>query len=147
MQHFKTRLVYTLLSNKAFTLIETAIIITVIAIIVTGSMFFIDNHLYLKKIRITEEKIQTIKTALKNHSKYPCPADLTLDIYDNNFGVAVENADGECAVNSGIFAIKEDNYYGAVPSKTLGLSLKYAFDGWGRKLSYVINKSARSFFG
>ncbi len=141
------------MQNKAFTLIETSVIIIIIALILSSSLFLHNYYDNLKKTKITEKNIIIIRNSLKDYfylyKKLPCPADLTLDIYDVNVARESNIKDGSCITNygisdedsDGISIVPYDNYYGGVPAKTLGLSKKYLFDGWGRKLSYIVNKS------
>ena len=137
-------------NKRAFTFIELSVIITILSVVMTSSIFVTQSITNKRKEQITIDKIEVIKNSLDNYftlyKKYPCPADLSLDIYDYNNGASSDIKDSlECNdLLAGVKVINNDNYYGAIPTKTLNLSLNYALDGWGKKFSYVISKSSKN---
>ncbi|MEI6730414.1 MAG: hypothetical protein WCL30_04075, partial [Pseudomonadota bacterium] len=90
------------------------------------------------------------------YGRLPCPGDLTLAENTANFGIEAANK-GSCTggtpaanfVNSAADPDNADPNYdavtlnkvvaGAVPTKTLMLPDKYAYDSWGRKIFYSVD--------
>jgi hypothetical protein len=76
-------------NNKAFTIVELSILITIMAIILSQSLVISSRFSEKYKIRETERRMQVIKRALasyyKKKEKLPLPADLEIgDFYAEN---------------------------------------------------------------
>lgn len=99
--------------------------------------------------------LDTIEATLLNYriayGVLPCPADLTVAENSSTFGVGVDTTGSGSCTSTNVFtnsAADPDGdatavskiVAGALPTKTLGLSDKYAYDPWGRKLLYVVDK-------
>ena len=127
---------------KAFSLIELSIVIVIVSIIASSSLFYFTSKIDKIKVEKTQKRIQTLYNAigayLLKNKELPCPAPLNEVPNQSNFGKA-----GDCtAVSGGVFiaAASTDLIYGMVPVKTLGLPSHMASDFWGSKIAYVVDK-------
>lgn len=143
-----------MLNNKGFSLIELALIMAVLAILISGGLSAGIGVTDERRREETTQKLDTIEAALQNfvtgRSRLPCPANITFDVSNVNFGReniagTVRNITGCTAVANQIFsvAVGANTIYGSmVPVRTLGLPDDYAFDGWGRRIFYAVNGRA-----
>jgi prepilin-type N-terminal cleavage/methylation domain-containing protein len=158
-------------SLGAFTLLEMAIVIAIIAVILAGGAVTFSASVKQKQFDQTKEKMAVLQKALRDYwrtfGRLPCPADIvSYSLAESNFGVEAENkgsCDGTpaatffynidldsiagpalCSYNEVTHSYSDathDNciYLGMIPVRTLQLPDDYAFDGWGRRLSYVVH--------
>ena len=119
--------------QSGFTLIETAIVVGVIGIMISGLVIGLPQYLNNKKIELTNQKMEMIETALsayaQRHYRLPCPG------VTNNVGTRGEeqaNCFAANATEQQLYA----NTQGAVPWRELGLSEQDVTDGWGRYITY-----------
>lgn len=144
-----------MLTNKnnkfGFTLIELAITFTVVSMIIGTVLVGLSKSDRTEKYVNTKKKLEKIAAALRvyantpGYDKLPCPAPAGLQFSDPAFGIAncatsglpitkIESTDaGNVATNI---------YGGMVPFATLGLPYDYAFDEWGRRISYIVDGDA-----
>lgn len=135
--------------RRGFTLLEMSIVLVLISVI-AGSVAVIFSSV-LKKHQVDETiaKMETIQSALYEFrvafNRLPCPADVTTALGNAQFGIAASNM-GTCTggVPASNFsqggATAQDARQGMVPTQTLNLPDDYAFDGWGRRIMYTVNK-------
>lgn len=126
-----------------FSLFELAIVITIIAFLVAGSLTFIMAMATQQQYLETTQRMDTLQRALLNYSRsydrLPCPADATLAVDNADFGKGVQNA-------ADPYDCENENYSsgnsveGMVPTKTLGLPDYMALDGWGRRVMYAVDE-------
>ena len=126
--------------KKAYSLIELAIVITILSILVTGSLVAVSKIYSQGKYNNTNYKIAEIYKALGAYlvanEKLPCPAPITsIKSNDSSYGVA-----GSCVATTGVY-VSGDLVYGMVPVATLGLSKDFSEDGFASKIAYVVNKN------
>lgn len=135
---------------SAFTILEMAIVLAIIGVLMAGGMVVFSASLQKRELQETQKKLQVIQKTLLYYrianNRIPCPSDLTL-AYNNanmspatdlNFGVEGANP-GTCTASAGLFS--NGNYVeGMVPTTTLRLPDDYAFDGWGRRITYAVDK-------
>jgi hypothetical protein len=100
------------------------------------------------KSDLTQARMKKIEDATRSfmlkNLRRPCPSDFSLATNDGNFGVE-SSVNGTCTggaivaplSNAGIKIVG-----GGVPVKTLGLSKEYAFDGYGIRLMYLVDRRA-----
>lgn len=131
--------------KKGFTLVELAISITIIGLIASSALSVaISNDDYTRTTE-TKLKLDRIEEAIAGYAvlnkRIPCPADGTLAITNTNFGIegtpSVSGGQGKCASNN--FNDTANIHMGTVPVTTLQLPDDYMFDGWGRRISYVVD--------
>jgi prepilin-type N-terminal cleavage/methylation domain-containing protein len=124
--------------NKAFSLIELSIVITIISVVLVLTLTNKIDGATNRRAKSTNDKIAIINKALQNYVAknkiLPCPARINSTKSESTYGEA-----GNCTATSGIFS---SGYlvYGAVPIKALGLSADLMSDGFGNKFAYIIDK-------
>lgn len=140
-----------------------AIVIAIISVIIAGGAVTFSASVQQKQFDQTKEKLATLQKALRDYwltfGRLPCPANVEeYSLADSNFGKEAANkgsCDGTPSANwlynldvpdnitvcdySG--PADKDNcvYGGMIPTRTLQLPDDYAFDGWGRRLTYVVH--------
>jgi prepilin-type N-terminal cleavage/methylation domain-containing protein len=130
--------------NAGFTLVEMSISISILSLLIAGGLTIVAKTDEAKRVRITNERLQTIETALAafvNYQGYiPCPANGLALEYDSTQGVfgypsasAVYNSTTHVCSGGSV-----TNYTGMVPTREIGLPDETAYDGWGRKFTYRI---------
>jgi len=134
--------------RHGFSLLEIAVVLTIIAVIITMSFSGLRTQLNSSEITSTKQRINTIKLAIENYrtqfEKYPCPAVPNIASSNANYGVAATDCYNTCP--SGISCVTNstnsalmDMVQGDIPFKTLGISPDLAVDPWGGKMSYAID--------
>ena len=91
-------------------------------------------------------KIQlALEAYIHTNKKLPCPASLTDIPTSPTYGVAQTNNLNLCNSSAGTLGYAPSSNttadtmrYGAVPVRTLGLSIEYLGDGFGNKFSYIV---------
>lgn len=135
------------LKSRGFTLLELSLVLLIISIMVGGVMTILTQKVRAEKQAQMQEKFDTIKDAMMNfartYERLPCPSDLTLAVTAANFGIEGLNP-GACTAGSpaATFASAGNAVYGgSVPTEALGLPYQYAFDPWGNRLLYAVDKN------
>lgn len=119
--------------HQGFSLIELAILITVLSLALTAAMGWLKPAAReeAEKLRTTQERLKTLREAMHafrvQHGRLPCPARHNITADDNLFGA--ENCTNTYGSNM---------HRGAVPIRALGLATDYAYDAWGRRLTYQV---------
>ncbi|MBP7710385.1 MAG: hypothetical protein KA100_04880 [Rickettsiales bacterium] len=134
-----------LISDKktAYSLLELSIVITIVAIMISGGLSFLTSSTNNAKIQLTRERMGTVYKALgsylvKNKS-LPCPALITaVRSSETTYGQETPTpgtCSGTLSRDTGALVA------GAVPVQALGLSADFAEDGFGSKFTYVVAKA------
>lgn len=129
--------------KKGFSLVEMAIVISVMAVILI-SLFSIITDLNIKStINDNEKRMDEVSNAINafylNNGYIPCPAARNASTSSAAFGVSTD-----CTVASivgetvDVGAAANTVRIGVVPVRTLGLSDTQALDRYGNKISYAI---------
>lgn len=131
-------------SRSAYTLIELSIVISIIAVLMTGAIGISVSFINTSKKNSSITRVNTIYSAVGKfilaNKRLPCPASLNLSNNDPMFGVERSSNAGGCSSSAQLGVFSSGNiYYGMVPVKTLGLSLEMAKDDFGSKISYIID--------
>lgn len=132
--------------KSGFSLLELSMTVLILSIVsVVFTTFYGYTSEKLKKIE-TEEKIETIESALADYfsenGRMPCVAGLKLYKTDIEFGS--ENCTVSQLEDKGIYIDSSGAatlVYGAVPVVELGLDSDYAYDEWGNSFSYIIDST------
>lgn len=130
------------LRNKsAFTLLEMAVVIAIIAVIIAVSLSAYQTQLESVEIKNTEDRLNTIKNALdtyfKTNNRYPCPAAGNIVPGAANHGVeAVACSPSACPAG---MVCGTRSARGTIPFVTLGLSEQFAQDPWLFSMSYAVD--------
>jgi prepilin-type N-terminal cleavage/methylation domain-containing protein len=131
-------------NKTAFSLLELSIVISIMAILMTGAITISVSVINNTKKLTTIDKINDIYGAIGKfiltYKRLPCPASLNLIDSDPLFGVEKFNDNGGCVSVAGNGVFNSGNIYlGAIPVKSLDLSFDMARDDFGSKLTYVID--------
>lgn len=147
--------------KAGFTLIELSVVLTVLALIAGSALSIGASRIEARKFKDTNERLEDIIEGLEefvdSQCRLPCPADGSDVLTDANFGIETLDADGagalgQCSVDEGsanyalathlnVGATNEtDIVAGILPARTLGLHHRYMFDGWQRRLTYVVDE-------
>lgn len=131
--------------RKAFSLAEMSVVLVIIGAIAASALSVAINSDYYTKKNETENKMIRIEEALagflKTNRRLPCPADGTLTTVDTNFGLERTgvNITINCTHNFNNSNPTTGVWGGVVPVVTLQLPDDYMFDGWGRRINYVVD--------
>lgn len=135
--------------KKGFSLVELSVVLAVIGITLSGALTLATKKTESDKITETENKMAIIETRLiafihqstaANKNRLPCPSDNSLAISNTNFGKeAAHTGTYRCVVTAGGNYNSSNAYSGGVPTNSLQLPDDYAFDGWDRRFTYVVD--------
>jgi prepilin-type N-terminal cleavage/methylation domain-containing protein len=120
------------LPQAGFTLVEIAVVIVIIAVLMSMALVVTRGVAAAQKRSITASRMALVDAALVQfvtlNRRLPCPADGRIPSGMANAGVEAPNpATGTCTGNQ---------RYGVVPWNTLGITESDATDGWDRRLTY-----------
>ena len=141
----------TLADRRAgFNLITMSIFLTVASIIMVSYLPGQEAGDINNKSMTTVQKLGKVETALTGfmvlNGRLPCPADGQYGVDTANFGIEGATP-GTCTGGTPAAPFGPDvgtGYVvgGVIPTKTLNLEDSYAFDEWGRRITYVVDKRA-----
>lgn len=127
--------------KQGFSLAEMSVVLVIVGFIASSAISVAINSDYTTKRDETESKLLRIEEALAgyvatNH-RLPCPADGTLAITNANFGIELNSGASPpvCTKNFNVGNI----WGGVVPVTTLQLPDDFMFDGWGRRIDYIVD--------
>lgn len=121
-------------SSRGFSLIEVAIILSVLAMVLTAALGWLApaGKEEAFKAEETKERLTDIRRAIHafrvNHGRLPCPARRNMRDDDPRLG------EEDCSQDASASNIN----YGILPVRALGISPEYLVDGWGRRFSYQV---------
>jgi prepilin-type N-terminal cleavage/methylation domain-containing protein len=134
---------------RGFTLIEMATVLVIISLVLAGGLTITARDIENERISTTNQRLLYVQRAVEAYAlafdHVPCPADPALNPADTAFGVGVGTNNGvgvACAAGNIIPITKlltQIGTAGAVPFVNLGISPIYMFDGWNRKITYVVD--------
>lgn len=131
-----------------FSLVELAVVITIIALVLSLAASGLRAQLTATEVISTQEKIDGVKQALENfydvHGRYPCPASPNLTPDNASFGVAPASCRttcpaGQTCVANAVNTAWEDMAMGSIPHVTLEIPLELTIDAYGSKMSYALD--------
>lgn len=130
--------------REGFSLVEISVVLVVVATMLAGVLPAITEAQKSNASEETADRMEQVKQALLTYraanSRVPCPSDIALGVNTANFGK--EGAtQGTCTGGTPAANFASGNVVGGgVPTKELGLPDEYAFDGWGRRMVYHVDK-------
>lgn len=132
--------------KRAFSLVELSIVLLIVGIATSMAFSFINRGLKQKEQDTTEQRMDTIEKAIlrfvQSQERLPCPASNTLTESNANFGIEARINNGPATLDTCTGTLGSGNIQaGGVPVTTLGLPTDYAYDGWNRKFTYVIDQT------
>jgi hypothetical protein len=125
---------------KAYSLVELSITLTILAVLLAGSVSIFVKKNDSDSMKITIERIAKIEQAIKDYVDIygfiPCPAqgnalETSINFGDSQSSAAYSSTTFSCTTNL-------TNNVGMVPVRNLGLEDKYAYDGWNRKFTFKV---------
>ncbi len=135
-----------------FTIVEMALVLTVLALLAAGGLSFMSGRFSDERLRITKARMDAVMDAVETYIRFtqseanahlPCPANGALAYNHASFGDGTGTDAGavNCsAANESYAATSGDIVAGAVPVNQLGISPIYMEDGWNRKFLYVVDE-------
>lgn len=143
--------------DQGFTLVEMAMVITIIGIILSMGLSFYTSQNERVRYELSKNVLEEAKEALaryvKDNGYLPCPAPLNVDISAPSFGqdivVQAPGAGDDCAVTvaAGTFLVgggPNQVRIGALPIRQLALSDTLSYDGFGNRLIYAVRPALAS---
>lgn len=120
-------------THTGFTLVEMAMVLAIVALLLTGLIPTISGQVELRRISETKKQLDEIQQALIGfaiiNGYFPCPATLTSNGLENRSAGICNGTDAA-------------NYNGYIPGATLGLSALdergLVMDAWGNPVRYAI---------
>lgn len=150
------------MNEKGFTLIEMAIVVLLLGLAVAALSPLYKIQLKKAEIETTDLNISSISNSIGNfrsiYGRYPCPASLTMDRGNNDYGREMcPTAAGEAIAGTFIEASSRTFDFtdpfdgpqvaqaprirvGFVPFRHLGLDEEDAYDGYGNRIMYVVTE-------
>lgn len=131
--------------KNGFTLVEMAMVLAIIGVIIYGSVKFSAASFEMSNYRTTKTQMAAIKDALQlyyeTYGYLPCPAQPDAATNAAAFGVAswTGGVAGVGACNASNILVPTGAYIGVIPNRTLNLPDAYVFDGWGNRITYVVD--------
>ena len=120
-------------TKNAFTILELAVVIIVIAILIFTTINYSNTMSVNAKNRLTKDKLKIIYLALgqylTNNKKLPCPISLNLGKTE-----VMSQSLTNCS------SCQSNRCYGGVPMRDLDLSAELSEDGFGNKIFYMVNQ-------
>jgi prepilin-type N-terminal cleavage/methylation domain-containing protein len=131
------------MKKNGFTLVELAIVTIILGILAISAIPVSTSVLRSARIQDTKQKLNAIENALEAYliinGRLPCPASLE-DATSATLGDE-EGSASACLDGAGHLEITAGGiFYGTVPTAELGLSNSAMSDGWGNKISYIIDE-------
>ncbi len=144
---------------KGFSLVELSIVILILSVFLSTTVSFLAKKSAVDKNAITKERMERIAEALKiyfekmdlvdgdasdNDGYIPCPSNIAAALNNAQFGVGADNGSNCTQYLDASASLNICS--GGVPFTTLGLPAQYAFDAWGNRISYVLDRDMRFTF-
>jgi prepilin-type N-terminal cleavage/methylation domain-containing protein len=134
--------------NSGFTLTELAVVLAVVGLLLTTTMYTLSAQVEQRNRNDTQRRLEEAKELLMTfaivNGRLPCPA------RSNSGGDEVRNIAGECKNGAGL-----EDYYGGtlsdgttgglLPATTIGFapvdSSGFAIDAWGNRIRYAVART------
>lgn len=124
---------------RGFTLIEIAVVIVVLSLLLAMIAGIATAMVGQQRREATRQRLAGVETAIalyvSQNKRLPCPADGQIAGTSATAGYEVRNSGTQvCEIGS----VANQQRYGVVPWRTLGLAESDITDGWGNRLTYRV---------
>jgi prepilin-type N-terminal cleavage/methylation domain-containing protein len=134
--------------ENGFTLLELSIVLTIIGILLTGSLQIFSALQAKKQSDVTKKRLYDIRVALKlyviTHGSLPCPASPSGDYSADQCTTGADPMPGVERYNVNPPHEPTDGYTdvwtGILPMKELRLDKDQIQDGWGNEFTYAVSR-------
>ena len=134
--------------NKGFTLLELAVVLTIIGLVAAGSLATLTSYIQASAYNATVARMDAIEQSLLQYSvafgRIPCPSNLTCTAGQVNYGMegncastTASCASGPTGVNNAVSSSGVAE--GGIPTRALRLPDSYQYDAWGRRFRYAVD--------
>jgi prepilin-type N-terminal cleavage/methylation domain-containing protein len=128
--------------KSGFSLIELSIVVMIMSTVSVAALTIFGNKDLADKNRETKAKLERVMESAKIfyilNGELPCPAGLATAVNHADFGYGGGTTTaGVCANRTGLAG---NIATGGVPIIELGLPPQYAFDAWGNRIVYIIDR-------
>lgn len=131
--------------QQGFTLVELSVVLTIVAILLTTILAVGVTQVQVQQIKTTRERLNyvmnTVDEYVRTFGHIPCPADPTLAPGNAAFGVGAGTGDIVGGCTAANLLTDGSIQAGMVPIRELKLDPEVALDGWGNRLTYVVEES------
>src|SRR5262245_6821674 len=133
--------------QSGFSLVTASVVLTVAALVFVSMLPGKGVSDINQRIITNEKKLEKVEESMRSFmavsGRRPCPADGAQATGTANFGKEAATP-GTCTVTSGMMGPDATGNIvgGMIPTRALGLPDEYAFDSWGRRFTYIIDKQA-----
>lgn len=135
--------------RQGFSLVEVAILLLIAGGIAAASIMLGGAYLEGAEVRATRDNIKTVERAISAYAlankRLPCPADESISPSSPDYGKESASGAGCTALAAGTCCTAATTTSGEVkrgvlPFQTLGVSQSLAYDAWGNRLSYFVDR-------
>jgi prepilin-type N-terminal cleavage/methylation domain-containing protein len=134
-----------------FSLIELSIVMTVLSVIATSTLPYIQASVKADKTKVTTQRLDEIETAMVAfrlaNKRLPCPAPLSFSLVSSSYGTEATSTASDtvapitCSAGATpALTGTSSSVFGAVPVKALGLPDETGFDSWGKAFAYHVDR-------
>lgn len=137
------------MSKEGFSLVELAVVLTIISVIVAGGLSLTTARVQQVKLEYVADEMERIDDAiavyLYNNNALPCPAQITLQRGDANYGRSATDC-SDATPPTGLFRAEvtggSGTYVriGGIPFYDLNLPDKYMADSYNARYYYVVSE-------
>lgn len=126
--------------RQGFSLIELAILLLIAGGLAAASTMLGSAYLDGAEVRATRDNIKTLERAISAYAqankRLPCPADEAVSPSHADYGKEASGLGTCTAATTTSGEVKR----GVLPFQTLGISQSLAYDAWGNRLSYFVDR-------
>lgn len=125
--------------RRGFSLIELSVVIAIVAVTVTLGLEMAASYAGRNAYDTARSNIASADAALREfvriNGRLPCPADPALTPISTRYGIE------DCTLAALAAPVGGGVVPGAVPFRTLNVSIESSVDGFGNKLNYYVTKN------